>query len=245
MLRAVLADLSLPSEARLLDAGCGSGLTLDLLASFGRASGIDIDERAVTAAHERGHADVQVATVEQLPFADATFDLVTCLDVVEHTPDDVRTFRELRRVTRPAGHLVVTVPAYPLLWSAHDVSNRHYRRYRRDTLRRASAAAGWRTVRETSFNAFLLVPVAAVRLVRRLRLEADGRSETEWTPAMLDPVLELPLRAEAAFIARGGRIPFGLSHLAVLQAGLEAGDGSAKTRPSYAPASGGPSGSSP
>src|SRR6266511_4795139 len=56
VLRAVLADLSLPSEARLLDAGCGSGLTLDLLASFGRASGIDINERAVTTAHERGHA---------------------------------------------------------------------------------------------------------------------------------------------------------------------------------------------
>jgi SAM-dependent methyltransferase len=216
---AVLVGLPLPPNARLLDAGCGSGATLDLLAKLGRVSGVDVSERAVDAARQRGHDDVHLANVEELPFPDATFDVVTCLDVIEHTPDDVRTLRELRRVTRPEGHLVVTVPAYPLLWSAHDVANRHYRRYTRRALRDATSAAGWRTTRETSFNSLLLAPAAAVRLVRRVRLNADGRSETEATPMVLDPLLELPLRAEAAFIARGWRIPIGLSHLAVLRAG--------------------------
>ena len=217
VLHAVLAALPLPPDPRLLDAGCGSGATLDLLAELGRVSGVDVSERAVEAARQRGHEDVHLAGVEELPFGDATFDLVTCLDVIEHTPDDVSTLRELRRVTKPDGHLVVTVPAYPALWSAHDVANRHYRRYTRRALRAATSAAGWRTTRETSFNSLLLGPAAAVRLVRRRHLDADGRSETEVTPTSLDPVLELPLRAEAAFIARGGRLPMGLSHLAVLR----------------------------
>src|SRR3712207_8388940 len=54
----------------------------------------------VEAARARGHADVKVAPVEQIPHPDASFDLVTCLDVIEHTPDDVRSLRELRRVAR-------------------------------------------------------------------------------------------------------------------------------------------------
>jgi SAM-dependent methyltransferase len=222
VLRAVLAELPLPPDPRLLDAGCGSGATLDLLAELGRVSGVDASERAVDAARGRGHDDVYVASVEELPFPDDAFDLVTCLDVIEHTPDDVRRLRELRRVTKPDGHLVLTVPAYPSLWSAHDVANRHYRRYTRRALRAATSAAGWRTVRETSFNSLLLAPAAAVRLVRRRHLDANGRSETEVMPTALDPVLELPLRAEAAFIARGGRLPVGLSHLAALRPMSEA-----------------------
>ena len=74
--------------------------------------------------------------------ADDTFDLITCLDVIEHTPDDVLTLTELRAWLKPGGWLLVTVPAYQALWSRHDVANHHYRRYRRGTLR-AAAEAGW------------------------------------------------------------------------------------------------------
>jgi ubiquinone/menaquinone biosynthesis C-methylase UbiE len=61
---------------------------------------------AVAAARRRGHDDVHRAAVEELPFPDATFDAVTCLDVIEHTRDDRATLSELRRVTRPAGLLL-------------------------------------------------------------------------------------------------------------------------------------------
>src|SRR5882757_7940832 len=86
VLRAELDRLPLDPDARLLDAGCGSGRTLDELARYGRVSGIDLSPEAVHAARRRGHDDVHVAAVEDLPFADETFDVVTCLDVVEHTP---------------------------------------------------------------------------------------------------------------------------------------------------------------
>jgi SAM-dependent methyltransferase len=216
VVRAVLEGAKPPEGARLLDAGAGSGRTLDALAAYGEVAGVEIDPRGVEAARARGHADVQRAPVEQIPHPDAGFDLVTCLDVIEHTPDDVRSLRELRRVTRPGGALVVTVPAYPRLWSRHDELNRHHRRYTRRSLRAAAEAAGWRVERMTSFNLAYLLPAAAVRLARR-RNGSGGSSELALTPRALDRVLELPLRAEATLIARGVSLPAGLSLLAVLR----------------------------
>ena len=134
-LRAELDRLPIAPGARLLDAGCGSGRTLDELARYGRVSGADVSPEAVLAARRRGHDDVHRARVEELPFPDATFDVVTCLDVVEHTPDDRATLAELWRVTRPGGLLLVTVPAYQALWSWHDEVNLHFRRYDSPSLR--------------------------------------------------------------------------------------------------------------
>jgi SAM-dependent methyltransferase len=214
----VLDRIALRPGSHLLDAGCGSGRELDELAARGRVAGVDLSPVAVASARARGHADVHCAPIEHLPFADETFDLVTCLDVIEHTPDDRDALAELRRVTRPGGLLVVTVPAYPSLWSAHDVACRHFRRYRSATLRAAATESGWTVLYHTHFNALLLPPAAVVRLARRRRIgDADsGRSELTMTPPALNRLLALPLRAEARVIAHGRRIPAGLSLLAVM-----------------------------
>jgi SAM-dependent methyltransferase len=215
ILEAVLDSLVLPQSPRVLDAGCGSGRTLDDLAARGNVSGIDTSPLAATAARERGHADIRVSEIEDLPFEEGRFDLVTCLDVIEHTPDDRASLAELLRVTRPGGVLVATVPAYPALFSAHDVVNGHYRRYRAETLRAAAADAGWAPESDTYFNSILLAPAAAVRLARRR--SAGSRSELTFTPRAVHRLLEAPLRREAALIAAGHRLPFGLSLLMVLR----------------------------
>jgi SAM-dependent methyltransferase len=215
ILAAVLDGLVLPRRPAILDAGCGSGRTLDDLAARGSVAGVDTSAMAVEAARRRGHANVRIAPVEKLPFDDRAFDLVTCLDVIEHTPDDRATLAELLRVTAPGGVLVATVPAYQSLFSAHDVINGHYRRYRAATLRAAATDAGWSAVAYTHFNAVLLAPAAVVRLARRSR--SSNRSELTFTPHLLDRALELPMAREAKLIARGHRLPFGLSLLMVLR----------------------------
>ena len=214
VLHAELDRVALVPDARILDAGCGSGRMLDELRARGTVMGIDADAGAVAATRRRGHAARRCA-IERMPFADASFDLVTCLDVIEHTPDDRRTLRELRRVTRPGGTLVVTVPAYQALWSAHDVVNGHYRRYRLPELRAAAQEVGWWHVRDSYFNAFLLGPAAVVRLTRRRSGADSGHSELGLTPGWLNGLLEWPLRVEAAMLRGGARLPFGLSLLAV------------------------------
>ncbi len=223
VLRAALERCQVPHDARLLDAGCGSGRTLDDLARLGTVSGVDLSPDSVAAARARGHEDVRVAAVEELPFDDATFDVVTCLDVIEHTPDDRRTLTELRRVTRPGGVLIVTVPAHPRLWSGHDVVNRHFRRYRRRDLRAAAVGAGWDLQLDTYFNSLLLGPAAVIRgLQSRRDPREESASDLELTPPGLDRLLEAPIAAEAALIRAGGRVPFGLSLLAVLRAPVPA-----------------------
>lgn len=219
VIRAELDHLQLPAQPRILDAGCGSGRTLQELRDYGDVSGVELNPKAAEVARGRNLGEVRIARLEELPFSTHAFDLITCLDVIEHTPDDVVALRELRRVCAPQGWLLVTVPAYQALWSGHDEANHHYRRYVRRTLRAAADRAGWRVTRMTSFNSLLLAPAAAVRLAQRSR-RANGAGDPDADlrigPAWLNTVLERPLRLEASWLARGRTLPAGLSLLAVL-----------------------------
>jgi SAM-dependent methyltransferase len=215
-----LANLPRPANGKVLDAGCGSGRTLPELTAYGEVSGIELDPDAADVARGRGDYDVRIGRLEELPWPDATFDLITCLDVIEHTPDDEVTLRELGRVTRPGGWLLVTVPAYQLLWSRHDEDNHHFRRYSRGPLRRVAARTGWEVRRMTSFNSLLLAPAAVVRLAQKRSRPENGdhfKADLNIGPTWLNGVLEQPLRAESRWLARGRRLPAGLSLLAVLQ----------------------------
>lgn len=208
--------LDLQPGTRVLDAGCGSGAMLAHLGRVGSVSGVDVNPGAVEYARGRGVGLVRVGSLERLPFADDEFDLVTCLDVLEHVPDDVRALAELRRVTAAAGRLIVTVPVYPALWSPHDVAAGHVRRYRRGELAAVAEDAGWRRMLQTGFNTLLLPLIACVRVTARLR-GARARSDLSATPRWLDPVLALPLHLEAAAIRRGATVGAGLSLLAVFE----------------------------
>jgi SAM-dependent methyltransferase len=215
---AELQRLPLPQPAGVLDAGCGSGRTLEQLRPLGNVSGIELNPEAAQVARGRGDFDVRIGRLEELPWDAATFDLITCLDVIEHTPDDRRTLRELRRVSRPGAWLLVTVPAYQALWSQHDEANHHFRRYGRRTLRAAATEAGWNVERLTSFNSLLLAPAAAVRLAQRRRHASDGYTpDLKLGPDWLNGMLERPMQLEARWLARGRTLPAGLSLLAVLR----------------------------
>jgi SAM-dependent methyltransferase len=214
--------LQLPADARLLDAGCGSGAMLSRLRRFGSVTGVDVNPAAVAYALERGAGAVKHASIDRLPFADQEFDLVICLDVLEHVSDDRRALAELRRVSSPGGLLIATVPAYPALWSPHDVAAGHLRRYRAGELRTRAENEGWRIVRETSFNVLLLPPAACARIAARIR-HARPRSNLLATPRWADRALELPLRLEAAAIRRGKALRAGLSQLAVFENPSETG----------------------
>ena len=211
LLRALLGRVG--AGGRLLDAGCGTGGNL---AFFGPGVGVDPAAEAVAACRARG-LDVVQAGLEALPFADAAFDVVLATDVLEHVEDDVAALRELRRVAAPGAVLLVTVPAHPRLWSAHDVALHHRRRYRRDELLARLCSAGWEPVVVTWWNAVLLPLVAAAR-VRR----SGGGTDHDRTPRWADGLLELPLAAEAWLVHQGVDLPFGVSLAVAAQPDAEA-----------------------
>jgi SAM-dependent methyltransferase len=217
IIRSELDRLALPIDAKVLDAGCGSGRTLTELAPYGEVFGIELDPDAAEVARGRDAGEVRIGRLEELPWDDDTFDLITCLDVIEHTANDRVTLGELRRVSKPRGWLLVTVPAYQALWSQHDEANHHFRRYGRRMLRTAALDSGWRVHRVTSFNSLLFPPAAVVRIAQRMRPSSDYKPDLTLGPSWLNSVLERPLALEASWLATGRTLPVGLSLMALLE----------------------------
>jgi SAM-dependent methyltransferase len=218
VLQRVIADLRLPARARILDAGCGSGRNMVEFARHGTVTGVELSETSVCLARARKAGEVIEGSVLEMPFDSDSFDLAASLDVIEHLEDDLGALRELRRVVAPGGSLLVTVPAYQWLWSGHDVINHHHRRYTRRSLQHVGERAGWEQVRTTYFNSLLLPVAILLRVLDRLSAKTTESSLDLWVPPQpLNWLLERPLALEAAVIGRGGRIPAGLSLLAVFR----------------------------
>ncbi len=218
VLERVVAGLSLPARARILDAGCGSGRNMVEFARHGTVTGVELSATSVGLARERGVGEVVEGSVLEMPFEADSFDLAASLDVIEHLQDDIAALRELRRVVAPGGALLVTVPAYQWLWSGHDEVNHHFRRYTRRSLQRAGEQAGWQQARTTYFNSLLLPAAIVLRVLDRFSRKTTESSLDLWVPpAPVNWLLERPLRIEAAMVGRGGRIPAGLSLLAVFR----------------------------
>jgi SAM-dependent methyltransferase len=208
---ALLERAELPPSPRILDAGCGTGRNLVEFGRLGPAEGIDVSARVVEFCRQRGLEGVREGVVEELPFEDDRFDLIFATDVIEHLADDGRALDELGRVAAPDARLLITVPAYKWLWSEHDRAYHHYRRYTRPMLRERVTAHGWEPVVATYFYSSLLPPVAAVRMVQRLRSNGNGKSDLKLSPGSMDRWLELPVRGEAELIKRGVSLPAGVS----------------------------------
>jgi SAM-dependent methyltransferase len=203
---------------RILDVGCGTGTMLTYLARFGNAEGVDIDAEAVGYCHDRGLQQVTQSAADSLPFDNDTFELVTALDVIEHIDDDLGALREIRRVLRPGGRLLLTVPAYRFLWGRQDEINLHKRRYVALEVRKRLQSAGFDVQRLTYMNTLLFPAIAAIRLIRHV-LPAPAEPPSDFAfpaPRPLNVLLSAVFGAERYVLSRFD-IPFGVSILALAQ----------------------------
>lgn len=138
MVAELVADVFGDTPPTVLDVGCGSGLTGEMLATLGAAVvGLDVQRHRDTMAIDFIEGDY-LALCDQL----GTFDVVLALDAIEHFENESEIISALASNLGPGGRLVVTVPAYRFLWSSHDEMNLHYRRYTKRSLARALAEAG-------------------------------------------------------------------------------------------------------
>lgn len=149
----------------VLDIGGGAGNMAHHLAHYGQVIGLDYIARPLAVAQARA-LDVCQGAGDGLPFGNNTFDLVALLDTVEHIPDEFGVFAEVRRVLKPGGKVIVTVPAFMWLWSYNDEINAHQRRYTAPELRQKLEISGLHVTR-LSYNNFFLFPlIAGLRLLR-------------------------------------------------------------------------------
>ncbi|MFZ2201991.1 MAG: class I SAM-dependent methyltransferase [Microgenomates group bacterium] len=169
----LVKDLLKPEKPqKILDIGCGTGETLTFMKKVfpkSKLQGVDYLPEAVKYTKGRGHLALR-ADALHLPFADATFDAVLLLDVIEHIKDDSGVIKEAKRILKPGGVIVLTAPALQFIWSAHDVGQGHERRYTRHMLLKLTAKNKMQVPFISYFN-FLLSPVIIlVRLASRLPL---------------------------------------------------------------------------
>jgi SAM-dependent methyltransferase len=208
-----LAELARRGPVVILDAGCGTGNNLQHLARHGRALGVDLSEEALAFCRSRGVAAAR-AELSALPFPDGRFDCVTSLDVIYHrwVKDDAAAVREMARVLRPGGLMLLRVPALRALWGAHDEAVHSRHRYRRGEVKHLLEGAGLQVLRATYANTVLLPLVAARRGLDRL----TGRhgSDVSFLPRPLEWAFRRVLEAEARVVKRLS-LPLGTSVFAL------------------------------
>jgi SAM-dependent methyltransferase len=210
----VVVGLGLPAGARILEAGCGTGGNLPMLARHGEVFAFDVSETARSLASEWGSAQIAEGSLpDGIPFDGEAFDLVVLLDVLEHVEDDGAALRALRTRLKPGGRVLITVPALSSLWSYHDERHQHYRRYRKTELAARLREAGYELTSITYFNTLLFPLVGAARLVRRL---IGGESQDDlvlpspWQNGLLKGVF-----GAERFLVGNIPLPVGVSLLAV------------------------------
>ncbi len=199
----------------ILDAGCGTGGALKWLADYGCVTGVDLTPYALRLARQRGPARLTCATLAALPLPSEQFDLVTSFDVIVSmpAPEERLALREMARVLRPGGLLLVRVAAFDWLRGAHDRVWRIKHRYTAPDLHRRLEAAGLR-VELLSYANMWLFPLAVAKRLSEHLLPPREKSDLAVSFGLADPMFAAILASEAPLAARGW-LPFGLSLLAV------------------------------
>ncbi|MDP8931473.1 MAG: class I SAM-dependent methyltransferase [Actinomycetota bacterium] len=202
LLRVALGPF-VPRGATLLDVGSADGPSVAWLDGSARRIPLDIDPTGL-------RAGGLCASALALPLREASLDVVSAFDVVEHFPDDVALLTELHRVLRPGGRLLVSVPAYQWAWSSFDRAAGHYRRYTRRSLLRLLASTGFAVERATYAFAATFPFFAADRLRANLLGGDPENVEASSLPIGFQRLLERLCDVDRVLLRRW-ELPFGSS----------------------------------
>lgn len=204
------------TDLDILDAGCGTGAVMQYLSRFGTATGCDLFAEALHLCQQRGLQRLSQATVTRLPFASASFDLVTSFDVLCHrTIGDYRqALAEFHRVLKPGGYAFLRLPAYNWLQSHHDRVVHTVHRFTTAELRQALVSSQF-DVEKLSYANMLLFPLAfGKRLAERFFPSNGSTSDIRPNSPWQDRLFARFLYAEARWLTRRS-LPFGLTVIAV------------------------------
>jgi SAM-dependent methyltransferase len=203
---------------RILDAGCGTGGNLTWLRRYGNPIGFDYSATACTYAVQ-SDLPVAQASIEAIPFADASFDLVTSFEVIYHkgVRDDVGALRECLRVLKPGGQLLLRLPAFEWLRGHHDARVHSERRYTHQQMIERVVAAGF-IVKKSSYINALLFPMALIqRVTERRSADVSTQSDLQLPSPFVNRLGLTALGIEARLLAIGVQLPIGVSLLCLAQ----------------------------
>jgi len=215
LFKRLLRDRLAVPGTRILDVGSGTGAVPQDFSRFGWVCATDRSVDAMRFAREKGVTRTAVCDATQLPFANASMDILLAFDIIEHVEDDRGMLEELARVLKPGGAAAIHVPAWPSMWSRHDEVLEHKRRYtRRGFVRLLEESPleieylGWA-------SAAIFLPAFALRRIRGADSgDSSGSADIFSLPEPLNTLARGLYRVEAEIAATVG-LPFGMSLAAV------------------------------
>ena len=212
-----LSDQVKKSGNKVLDIGCGAGTSIDILRPLGQVWGIDVSSQAIKESRNCGYFSLEKADIGSYHKYNHFFDLVACLDVLEHLNDDDGVLKKIKTLLKRNGKLLITVPAFMFLWSENDNAVHHFRRYTAKELTNKLKKNGFQVVKISYFN-FLLFPMFIGWLVfsKIVGLINSNKRKSMLgykIPCLFNKILSIIFAFEARIVSVD--VPFGLSIVCV------------------------------
>lgn len=201
-------------DNKILDVGCGAGKNMESMAKFGEVWGIDINEESIKYCRFRGLQKIKIASSEKTGFKVNFFDLVTLFDVLEHTDED-KTLKEMKRVLKKGGLILLAVPAYPWLWSKWDEVLHHKRRYTQKSLAGVLEKNSFKILEISYMHPHLVILVFIIRFIRSKLIH---RKQYNSDFKINNPIFNFLLYSLAKFqlkLMQITSIPFGISLICI------------------------------
>jgi ubiquinone/menaquinone biosynthesis C-methylase UbiE len=210
-----LIKRSFLKPGKALDVGCGGGKMLLELKNLGwQSEGID---SILAEGRKRGLNIKKIDLQNQrLPYPNNFFDLIICLDTLEHIHNDKRLVKEMARVVKKGGSIIISVPAYQWLFSYWDRMLGHFRRYSESNL---SATLPKKTVKIkllSYYFSYLLLPAIFVRAVKIIFRRQTSDFTANPLPTLTYSLVDLLGTLEFTWL-KYSKIPFGLSIICVTE----------------------------
>jgi ubiquinone/menaquinone biosynthesis C-methylase UbiE len=211
----------LTRQSKVLDIGCGTGAIMEQMrkqAGKHNVHGLDYEQSALDFCKKRGLHNLKQGDAHKLPYQENSFDMITMFDVLEHLQDDKKVVQQLRKVLKKEGKLVLTVPAFQFLWTDHDISLHHYRRYTKEHLKRVLEEQGFKVEKmQYLYNSMFFV-VGGIKLMNAfLPIHYTLSTSSLETNKILNALLLAWCNLEQC-IARVIKFPFGTSVYCVAKA---------------------------
>lgn len=211
----LIKKYSIWKNPKVLDVGCGTGRNIEELADLGQVYGLDNSQEALRFCKKRGLKNLIFGSAEKTNMPNNSFDIITLLDVLEHTDDD-KTLKEIHRILKKNGLLIITVPAFNWLWSQWDIVLHHKRRYTRESLAGVLERNNYGIRKISYMYCFLVVPILIIRSIKSILFKKEYPSDFKLSSPLVNNLLIKLTQFESFFYANG-HIPIGTSLIVVAQ----------------------------
>lgn len=212
-IRKLIKKYNTKENPKILDIGCGTGKNMEELQRLGTVYGLDHSSEALKFCRKRGLKLLTKGTAEKTNLEPNSFDIITILDVLEHT-DDKKTLIEMGGILKKDGIIILTVPAYPWLWSKWDEILHHKKRYTINTLKEILVANNFNPIKITYLYSFLILPLLIIRKIKQNISKDFYQSDFKLSNPLFNSLLNNLSKFEF-LLAENFYIPFGTSILVV------------------------------